>query len=205
MASSIKKKAAGPSQEGVRIQAGSSGIASTARKLRLRQTLRVREFGQLLLRPITPKDEPEMVEFHQVLSEETIYQRYFEHICLESRIGHERLARICTNDDDSFALVAAVPARAGTPAAILAVGRLSRTEDSSRADFALLVHDKAQGHGIGPALMERLILLARACGFRQLAGEVLVANHEMQNVCRRFGFSLRTQANDGLLEACLNL
>jgi acetyltransferase len=205
MAPSKKKKTAAPSPGTPAVKVVSSGIASTARKLRLRQTLRVREFGRLLLRPITPKDEPAMVAFHQVLSEETIYQRYFEHICLESRIRHERLIRICTNDDDSFALVAAAPAGVGTPAAILAVGRLSRTEDSSKADFALLVHDKAQGRGIGPALMERLILLARACGFRQMTGEVLVANHEMQHVCRKFGFLLRTRTNDGLVEVGLDL
>jgi acetyltransferase len=202
---SLKKKASLPSREGAQVQAGSLGIAQTARTLRLRQTLRVREFGRLLLRPMTPEDEPLMVRFHQALSEETIYQRYFEHICLESRTRHERLAGICANDDNSFALVAAMPAGPETSAAILAVGRLSRTDDPSRADFALLVNDKAQGRGIGSALMKRLMLLARACGFRQLTGEVLVANHEMLYVCRQFGFSLRTLADDGLVEVCLDL
>ena len=204
MASS-KKKASLPAQGGAQVQAGSLGIARTARRLRLRQTLRVREFGRLLLRPMTPEDEPLMVRFHQALSEETIYQRYFEHICLESRTRHERLAGICANDDNSFALVAATPAGPETPGAILAVGRLSRTDDPSKADFALLVNDKAQGRGIGSALMKRLMLLAQACGFRQLTGEVLVANHEMLYVCRQFGFSLRTLADDGLVEVCLDL
>jgi acetyltransferase len=204
MASS-KKKASPPSQGNTQVKAGSLGIAQTARRLRLRQTLRVREFGRLLLRPMTPEDEPLMVRFHQALSEETIYQRYFEHFCLESRTRHERLAGICANDDNSFALVAAVPAGPKTPAMILAVGRLSRTDDPSKADFALLVNDKAQGRGIGSALMKRLMLLARACGFRQLTGEVLVANHEMLYVCRQFSFSLRTLADDGLVEVCLDL
>ena len=146
-----------------------------------------------------------MVRFHQALSEESIYQRYFQHICLESRTRHERLVRICTNDDDSFALVAATPETPQAPAAIWAVGRLSRTEDPDKADFALLVHDKAQGRGIGSALMRRLMTLARACGFQQLTGEVLVANHEMLYVCRHFGFTLKTHADDGLVEVRLDL
>jgi acetyltransferase len=139
------------------------------------------------------------------LSEETVYQRYFEHINLESRIRHERLSRICTNDDDSFALVAARPGTIKNPAVIYAVGRLSKTPDPLKADFALLVNDKAQGRGIGSALIKRLINLARACGFRQLTGEVLVANHEMLYVCRHFGFTLHTLANDGLVEVSLDL
>lgn len=182
-----------------------SNLTTAARRLRLRQTLRVRNFGRLLLRPIKPEDEPLMVQFHQALSEETIYQRYFGHITLASRVRHERLARICTNDDDSFALVAVSPGTPKQPAAIFAVGRLSRTLTPQSADFALLVNDRVQGHGIGSALMKRLMTLARACGFRQLTGEVLVANHEMLYVCRHFGFTLQTLPEDGLVHVALDL
>lgn len=205
MESAKKKKAAVETRGALPEKRVSLGIARTARELRLRETLRVKEFGRLLLRPMTPRDERLMVKFHETLSEETIYQRYFEHICLESRTRHERLARICTNDDDSFALVAVAPAGRENPAVIWGVGRLSRTENSSGAEFALLVDDRAQGRGIGSALMKRLMLLARACGFRQLTGEVLTANHEMLGVCRHFGFSLRTVASDGLVEVRLDL
>ena len=124
-------------------------LAAATRRLRLTQTLPIKAFGNLQLRPITPEDEPLMVPFHQALSEETIYSRYFEHISLESRVKHDRLLRICGNTAESFALVAAVPGTPKRTAAILAVGRLSRTDDPLAADFALLVNDKAQGHGIG--------------------------------------------------------
>jgi len=180
-------------------------LTMAAKGLRLRQTLRVRNFGRLLLRPIKPEDEPLMVQFHQSLTEETIYQRYFEHITLASRVRHERLARVCTNDDGSFALVAVSPGTPEQPPAIFAVGRLSLTEWPDAADFALLVNDRVQGHGIGSALMKRLMTLARACGFRQLVGEVLVANHEMLYVCRHFGFTLQTLPDHGLVRVILDL
>lgn len=140
-----------------------------------------------------------MVMFHQVLSEETVYTRYFEHMTVESRVRHERLAKVCTNDDDSFALVAVSPATKIKPAAIYGVGRLSRTDDPAAVDFALLVSDQAQGRGLGSALIQRLILLARSCGFERMTGEVLVANHEMLYVCRQFGFSLHTVTHEGLV------
>ena len=183
----------------------SPNLTMAAKGLRLKQTLRVPDLGRLLLRPIEPQDEPLLVKFHQALSEETIYQRYFEHIVLASRVGHERLARICTNDDGSFALVAVFPGTTKKPAAIFAVGRFSRTDAPLAADFALLVHDRVQGHGIGSALMKRLVTLARAGGFRQLTGEVLVANHDMLHVCRHFGFTLQSVPEDGLVRVTLDL
>ena len=161
--------------------------------------MRVRGYGRLLLRPIKPEDEPLMVEFHRALSEESIYSRYFGHMTLENRIKHDRLARVCTNCGDSFALVAEYPGNAELPRSILGVGRLSRTDDLHVADFAILVHDQAQGRGIGSALIKRLMTLARACGFKRLTGEVLVANHEMIYVCRHFGFSVQLLP-DGLVQ-----
>lgn len=175
------------------------GLSTAAGRLHLKETLRVRGYGRLLLRPIKPEDEPLMVEFHRALSEESIYSRYFEHITLESRIKHDRLVRICANDDNSFALVAEYPGGETASRAIFGVGRLSRTDDSQAADFAILIKDTVQGRGIGSALIRRLMLLAQACGFKRLTGEVLVANHEMIYVCRHFGFSVKF-LQDGLVQ-----
>jgi acetyltransferase len=173
-------------------------LSGAARRLRLKETLRMRGFGRLLLRPIKPEDEPLMVEFHRALSEESIYSRYFGHLTLETRTRHDRLVGICTNGNDSFALVAEYPGGEVSPRAIFAVGRLSRTDDPLVADFALLVHDQAQGRGVGSALIKRLMTLARACGFNRMTGEVLVANHEMIYVCRHFGFTVH-HIEDGLV------
>lgn len=186
-------------------KAASSILDMAGRQLPIEQALRVKGFGRVLLRPILLEDEPLMIQFHRTLSEDTIYNRYFQHICLESRIKHDRLVRICTNSDESFALVAFSPKTPKREAAILSVGRLSKTDDPLHADFALLVIDQAQGCGIGSALMKRLLNLARACGFRQLVGEVLVANHEMLYVCRQFGFSLHTVSDEGIVEIALDL
>ena len=50
-----------------------------------------------------------LVEFHRTLSEQSIYQRYFENLGLDQRIAHERLIRVCFSDyDRELALVAEV-------------------------------------------------------------------------------------------------
>jgi acetyltransferase len=59
------------------------------------------------IRPIRPEDEPLVVKFHENLSEESIYSRYFHLIKLQTRVAHERLSRICFIDyDRELALVA---------------------------------------------------------------------------------------------------
>src|ERR1019366_2981902 len=58
------------------------------------------EGQSLVLRPIRPEDEPLLVKFHEELSEQSVYFRYFEGINLSARTAHERLTRICFIDYD---------------------------------------------------------------------------------------------------------
>src|SRR5690606_35482468 len=62
---------------------------------------------EVRIRPIRPEDEPLMVQFHEPLSEQSIYMRYFRALNLDQRTTHERLTRICFIDyDREMALVA---------------------------------------------------------------------------------------------------
>ena len=62
---------------------------------------------KMLIRPIRPEDEPLMAQFHESLSEQTVYLRYFHMENLSSRVAHDRLMRKCFIDyDREMALVA---------------------------------------------------------------------------------------------------
>ncbi len=158
-----------------------------------------------LLRPIRPEDEPAMRRFHALLSEETIYERYFEHFTLEGRIDHQRLSRICANSPDSFALVVERQEGPGRPDEILGVGRLTTTNEPYVAAFAILVRDDARGHGLEVAMLERISDLARAVGFKLLVDDELVSNHDLLNLCRKLGFTLHTIPDEGIVRASLTL
>jgi acetyltransferase len=162
-------------------------------------TATFKEFGRVKLRPISIEDETEMVEFHESLSEESIYLRYFEHISLDTRTLHERLARVCANSADSFAIVAETFETGRHPAQILAVGRLTTTPTPNKAAFAMLVADRAQDTDLPEALLGRLLAVARAYRFRTLSGELLVADHDTLNLCRGLGFKLHTVPEDGIV------
>ncbi len=77
-----------------------------------------------------------MVKFHETLSEESVYNRYFAALKLSQRVAHERLTRICFNDyDREIALVAELKVPKGEEKKILGVGRLSKQHGPARRNL----------------------------------------------------------------------
>ncbi len=144
------------------------------------------------IRPIRPEDEPEMVKFHETLSEESVYHRYFSALNLSQRITHERLTRICFNDyDREIALVAELkPAKDDDEKLILGVGRLSKQHGANEAEFALLINDHWQNLGLGLELLKQLIAVGRAEKLDRINGTILTDNHAMQHICKKLGFKM---------------
>jgi len=165
----------------------------------------VKGHGELKIRPIQRDDEEEMIEFHGRISEESIYMRYFEYLKLDQRTAHERLVRICINTSESYAIVVEQPAALPRPAAILAVGRLTKTSKPYVVTFDTLMTDQESTPQLGKVLLKRLIKLAHAFGFQVLTGELLVADHDTLKLCRALGFSLQTLLEDGLVRVTLDL
>jgi acetyltransferase len=151
----------------------------------------------LTIRPIRPEDEPLMVRFHGELSEETVYARYFTYLKLSQRTAHERLTRICFIDyDREMALVAeARDPESGEPQ-IVAVGRLSKAHGRNEAEFAILVADRWQRHGLGSELLRRLVDIGRHEGLDRIYAEMLAGNSGMRRVSQEVGFQLRPMPED---------
>jgi len=165
----------------------------------LEQKVSLKAYGQVKFRPIRADDEQCMIRFHESLSEESIYLRYFEHISLDTRTLHERLARVCTNTTDSYAIVAELHETTKHPTEILAVGRLTTTESPTDASFAMLMAEKDQDTDLPRELLKRVIEIARVHGFKTLTGELLVSDHDTLTVCRDFGFELQTVPEGGMV------
>ena len=155
-----------------------------------------------VIRPIRPEDEPQMVKFHETLSEESVYNRYFSALKLSQRVAHERLTRICFNDyDREIALVAELKAPKGEEKKILGVGRLSKQHGRSEAEFAVLVSDVWQTQGLGTELLRRLIEIGRVEKLARITGQVLAENHAMHHICRKVGFKVVHDADSNLFTA----
>jgi acetyltransferase len=146
------------------------------------------------------------VQFHASLSDATVYARYFDHLELDERTAHERLARICFLDyDRELALLAERmdPATGGQQ--IVGIGRLSKAHARNQAEFAVLVTDSQQRRGIGTELLRRLIEFARTEGLERVSGQMLADNEGMRRACERLGFEIRPTAQEGVIRAELVL
>lgn len=142
-------------------------------------------------RPIRPEDEPLLVKFHQTLSPESVYRRYFSQLKLDQRIAHERLVRICFNDyDREMALVVELKQK-GAESEILGVGRLSKQTGLQEAEFAMLVSDKWQKQGLGTELLRRLLQVAQTEKLTRVTAEIMADNHGMKTVVNKLGFNVR--------------
>jgi acetyltransferase len=156
------------------------------------------------LRPIRPEDEPLVARFHETLSERTVYLRYLEHLRLNQRVAHQRLARLCFIDYARDMALVAEAAATGGGTNILAVGRLSRT-GPVESEFSVLVADAHQGQGLGLELLRRLVEIGRKEGLRRITAEMSPANGAMQAVSRKLGFRLRGELQDPTIEAVLDI
>ncbi|MGF1478262.1 MAG: bifunctional acetate--CoA ligase family protein/GNAT family N-acetyltransferase [Cyanophyceae cyanobacterium] len=159
---------------------------------------------RVTIRPIRPEDEPLIVNFHQSLSEESVYFRYFHLIKLQARVAHERLTRICFIDyDREMALVADYHNPDTGEPEIWGVGRLSKIYGTNEAEFGMLVGDRYQGLGLGTELLYSLIDVGRQEQLSRITAEILPENHAMQHLCKKLGFDL--QRNMDVVRASFEL
>jgi len=161
---------------------------------------------KITIRPIRSEDEPLMVNFHRMLSANSVYSRYFEFLKFEQRIAHERLARLCFIDyDREMALVAERRIRGNGGREIIGVGRLIRLSCANAAEFALVVGDPWQNRGLGILLLELLVKIGRAERLALISGEILPDNLAMRRVSRRAGFRLKHPSGESFIKAELEL
>lgn len=156
------------------------------------------------IRPIRGEDEPMVVKFHEPLSEQSVYMRYFRALNLDQRTQHDRLRRICFIDyDREMALVATRANPETGEREIIGVGRLSRLNNDRDAEFALLVSDAFQKQGLGTKLLEKLLDYARDEGIERVMAYMLPENRGMRRIAEQLGF--RFEREEDLLRAEIEL
>ncbi|MBI3802969.1 MAG: bifunctional acetate--CoA ligase family protein/GNAT family N-acetyltransferase [Nitrospirae bacterium] len=161
---------------------------------------------RVTIRPIRPEDEPMMVRFHQNLSDQSVYLRYFQALKLSQRTAHERLTRICFIDyDREMALVAEHKDPKTEARQILAAARLTQISGTEEAEFSMLISDPYQRKGLGTELLRRLIQIGRDEHLKRIRADILADNLPMQRICKKLGFRLRRQVGDPLVAAELDL
>ena len=146
----------------------------------------------IAIRPLLPKDAPLLEDFLSQLSDETRYLRF---LAIIRRFTPEQLEHLThIRPDRDMALAAVTSNQRGEE--IVGVARYAGLSDPRKAEFALVVRDDLQGHGIGTELMQALIEIAHDQGLTCLEGLVLATNHKMLELMSHLGFQVMPDAQD---------
>ena len=151
---------------------------------------------ELLLRPVSIKDEPLLKEFFYSLSDKSFYRRF-----ISSRLDmpHERIQKYIAIDYTKEMVILAVTKK-GEKEEVLGLGQYSIYEKSLTAEVAFLVKDRWQNKGIGMELLSYLTYLAKKNGLSGFAAEVLRENTSMLHLFESMGFDIEKQSDSGMLE-----
>jgi acetyltransferase len=142
---------------------------------------------EILLRPIKPEDAPLLVELFHSLSPTSVYFRFFSPI---TELPLSMLTRFTQIDYDRDIVVVASKEVSGGEK-ILGVVRLMSDPDVTSAEFAIVVADAWQKAGVGVALLERSVHVAKEQGLRFIWGVVLSENRGMLALARSHGFKIK--------------
>lgn len=161
----------------------------------LEATVPLRNREPVLIRPIRPEDAPLQRIFVGSLSPETLYRRFMMPI---KALPDSMIERFTQIDYDRELALVAIERVASDPLGerLAAVARILPTWDEGVAEFAIVVGDWMQHSGLGRELMTRLMVAARARGYRKLEGVVLAENSSMLRFCSKLGFTLSAQPDD---------
>ncbi|HSE02492.1 MAG TPA: GNAT family N-acetyltransferase [Burkholderiales bacterium] len=157
---------------------------------------------RVTVRPIRPEDAGIERDFVKQLSPEAKYFRFMSTI---RELSPQMLARFTQIDYDREMALIAVTAKDGR-AEEVAVTRYFTNPDGASCEFAIVVDDEWQQHGLGRYLMSQLIAIARSKGLTTMSGDILAANQGMLALAANLGFEIgEVPGEAGLKRATLAL
>ncbi len=157
----------------------------------------LKDGGSIRIRAIRPDDKERLLDHFHRLSERSVYFRFFS---AKKRLTEEELRRFTEPDFRTHVALVATLLEDGQER-IIGVGRymLRAGGDPHRAEVAFAVADEHQGRGIGTALLEHLVHIARQSGITEFEADVLGENNQMLEVFARSGFRVRRSVEGGVV------
>ena len=148
--------------------------------------------GRLLFRPIRPGDAGALVRFHEGLSSESQYLRFFS---THPHLSAREVERFTVVDyRNRLALVIE------KEEVLIAVARFDRLAGTTVAEVAFVVADAYHHHGLATMLLRRLARAALDRGVDRFYAETLPMNQAMLGVFRDSGFPVVSRFDRGVVK-----
>ena len=157
------------------------------------ETTRLRDATLITIRPIHADDLALERAFVCGLSAQTRYQRLLS----GRKLREDELHRLVEIDYcRELALIATTTADDDAAPQQIGVARYAPEADGNSADFAIVIADAWQGHGLGETLLRSLVQAAAGAGVPALTGMALSTNVGMLALARKLGFTLQRDPQD---------
>ncbi|HTN32678.1 MAG TPA: GNAT family N-acetyltransferase [Marinobacter sp.] len=158
---------------------------------------------RVILRPVLAEDEPSHRVFHELQSPESLRYRFFQY---RKNFSREDVAQMVQIDyDREMVFIANAPAEDGKGEETLGTVRTWTDADNLVCEFAVMVHDKMKGEGLGMALMQKMIDYCRARGTVEMVGNVLPDNRPMLQLAEHLGFQIQYNVEEEMMDLRLVL
>lgn len=160
----------------------------------------LRDGSELEIRALRPGDRTDLLAALSRASKQSLFRRFF---AVRRSFTEKEIDRFINIDFVSHVALVAVITEGGRPT-IVGGGRYILVQPG-KAEMAFAVIDQYQGRGIGSALLNHLITIARATGLRELSADVLSENRPMLKVFERGGFQPRPMQEPQVVRLALAL
>ena len=180
-----------------------SGIPMTAPEYTypsdLERNVTLADGARIHLRPIRPDDEKGLISFHDHLSGQTAYQRFFNVV---KHLPHT-LAHFLANVDYRRRLALVAEYAEGPCRTLVGVARYDCTDQPDTAEIAFVIRDDWQNRGLGTMLLEALLAAATERGIGRFRAYVLASNERMLDMLTRFTDIHERHTEGGVTELLL--
>lgn len=150
---------------------------------------RLRDGSTVRFRPIRPEDGDALVEFHEGLSVQSVYRRFFFVHPHLSTLEVERFTHVDYVDRLAFAVF--------DDGRMVGIGRYERLPGTTEAEVAFVVTDDHQHLGMGTLLLDHLADAAIGHGIDRFTAQTLAENRDMLGLFLSSGFPVRTTSSGG--------
>ena len=147
--------------------------------------------------PAGPADMERVRTFYGRLSDTSSYYRFFG---IRRAIPEQELRGMVAQDVPHHVMLLA-----SIGDELIGIGEFVVCEKPDEAEVAFAVADDHHREGVATLLLERLAVIARRCGLKQLIAQTLPGNRDMLLVFRTVGLAEQTHFEGGVIDVTLDL
>ncbi len=196
-------------REGLLAEAVARGLVPDGQQLRSRgaypreeeRTITLRDGRSVLVRPARTGDAAILQDLFYRMPPEDVFTRFFRHLTSLPLSTAEHMTSVSFDNEVTLLAVE------GDWGSERVVGTVSYYRDptSGRADVAFMVDPEWKGVGLGTALRDVIVDVARRRGVVALTADVLVENTAMLRLFRTSGLDVEAHTSRGVTEIVLTL